>query len=420
MIFRKHMTPLLLLALIVFSLQGCKKEGGVEEPSARPAKLFTVKSADATQARRYPGVVEANETRSLSFKIAGTISELNARLGQQVKKGDSIARLDPRDYQLALNRAKNQLQEAQAQERAMKAGARPEDIRILEQKVLSAKTQFQRDETFFRQRQGLVEKGAISREELQSTESAYLISKANLESAQKELEKGRSGARKEDIEAIEARVRDLRENVRNAENALADTQLKVPFDAIIVDRLVETHEEVQARQPIVSVQQVELIKLNFDLPESVVFNLKRGNPGTFSAVFSELPDKEFPVELKEFKIEASAKTRTFTCWVVMKAPEGGIVLPGMTAEIIHRNPHSGQDGFPVPSSAVFSDETKTFFVWKVDKESMTTRKTPVEVGPLTGADAWITKGLQEGDVIVAAGVNYLTEGIQVYNLESKD
>ena len=414
--FRKHMTPLLFLALII---QGCKKET-VEEPLARPAKLFTVKSADASQARRYPGVVEANETRSLSFKIAGTIAELNARLGQQVKKGDSIARLDPRDYQLALNRAKNQLQEAQAQERAMKTGARPEDIRILEQKVLSAKTQFERDETFFRQRQGLVEKGAISREELQSTESAYLISKANLESAQKELEKGRTGARKEDIEAIEARVRDLQENVKNAENALADTQLKVPFDAIIVDRLVETHEEVQAKEPIVNLQQVDFIKLNFDLPESVVFNLKRGNPGTFSAVFSELPDKEFPVELKEFKIAASVNTRTFTCWVSMKAPEGGIVLPGMTAEIIHRNPHKAQQGIPVPSSAVFSDETKTFFVWKVEKESMTVHKTPVEVGPLTGADAWVTKGLQESDVIVAAGVNYLTEGMQVYNLESKD
>jgi multidrug efflux pump subunit AcrA (membrane-fusion protein) len=419
--FKKGMAALPLVSLLAgLLLQGCKKEPVAEEQPARPAKLFTVKRADELTLRRYPGVVEANETRTLSFKVSGTIVELNARLGQQIKKGDLIARLDPRDYELALKRAQSQLQETQAQERAMKAGARPEDIRILEQKVQAAQAQFERDRAYFIQRQGLVERGVISREEFQANESAFNVSKANLESAQKELEKGRTGARKEDIEAIEARVRDLQANVRNAQNALDDTQLKTPFDAIVVERFVETHEEVQTRQSIARVQQVDFIKLAFDLPENVVFNLERANPGTFHAVFPELPNKEFPVELKEFRIEASPKARTFSCWVVMKAPEGGIVLPGMTADIIHRNPRGAQQGFPVPASAVFSDETKAFFVWKVKKEDMSVHKTPVEVGPLTEAQAWVTKGIEEDDVIVAAGASYLTEGMQVYSLESKE
>jgi multidrug efflux system membrane fusion protein len=409
-----------LMTMTVLSLVGCKTEPPARAPEARPAKLYTVVPPDALPPRRYPAVVEATEKPELSFRIGGTITEINVKPGQEVKKGEVIARLDPRDYELALNRANSQLEETQAQERAMKAGARPEDIRILENKVAAARTQFERDERFFRQREGLVERGAISREELQTAEAAFRVSRETLETAERELEKGRTGSRKEDIEAIEARVRDLQENVRNAKNALNDTELRAPYVARVVEKFVEVHQEVQPRQAIVNLQQLDEIKLSFDLPESVVFNLQRGNVGTFSAVFREQPNKEYPVTLNEFRLSADPKTRTFTCWVIMVPPQDVIVLPGMTAEIIHHNPRASQPGFPVPIGAIFADESKAYFVWKVEPTDMTVHKMPVEVGTLTGNDAWVLKGLNAGELIVAAGANYLQDGQTVYRLESKE
>jgi membrane fusion protein, multidrug efflux system len=407
-------------ALFVLFLQGCENEVVEEQPPpSRPAKIFTVKSSSMSSERRYPAVVEANEKTNLSFRVAGTVFELKVKPGQEVKKGDLIARLDPRDYELELDRAKSQLQETQAQEKAMKAGVRPEDIRILENNFQAAKTELERDERFFNERKGLIEKGAITREELETAEATFKLSKARFETAAKELEKGKAGSRKEDIEAIEARVRNLQQNVKSAENALADTQLVAPYTARVVDKLVEEFHEVQAKQTIVSLQQLETVKLAFGLPEGVVFNLERGNVGKFSAVLIHLPGQEFPVDMSEFRLDADPKTRTFTCWAKMTPPKDMILLPGMTAEVIHRDPRGDVPGFEIPSSAVFADETKNQFVWIVNQAEMTVHKTPVETGILSGNDILVTKGLKEGEQIVAAGVNYLVEGMKVHSLDSK-
>ena len=122
------------LYITVALLAGCVEKTEVAPPASRPAKLFTVKASDAVPPRRYPAVVEAHEKASLSFKVPGTLIEFEVKQGQEVKKGDLIARLDPRDFDVALNKVKAQLQETEAQERAMKIGVRPEDIRILESK----------------------------------------------------------------------------------------------------------------------------------------------------------------------------------------------------------------------------------------------------------------------------------------------
>jgi len=413
-----NMPSMLALASLIM-LTACESEMPPQAPPSRPAKLFKVKIADAISERRYPAVVEAYEESKISFKVDGTIIELKVKQGQEVKKGDVIARLDPRDFELAVNQASSQLEEVQAQERAMKAGVRPEDIRILENSFQAAKSEFERDERFFLQRQGLVEAGAISREDLQTAEAAYRVSKAKFETAVKELEKGKAGARKEDIDAIEARVRNLQESLRNAKNSLADTILVAPYTARIVDKLVDNFEEVRAKQPIVLMQQIDFIKLAFGLPEQVVFNLKRGNIGTFTAVFNSMPNKAFPVSMHEFRLEADPKTRTFTCRVTMPAIDTAIVLPGMTAEVIHREVYDEANGVLIPSSAVFADETNAQFVWKVNESGMTVQKTAVLSGKMSGADIWITSGLSEGDLIVTAGVNYLTDGMKVHRLEPR-
>ena len=202
----------------------------------------------------------------------------------------------------------------------------------------------------------MVEKGAISKEEYQVAEANVRISKATLDTTVRELEKGKTGSRKEDIVAIEARVRHVKENVRHQEHQLEDTKMLSPFTARVVDKLVENFEDINAKQPIVTLQQIDNLKLNFSLPEGIVFNLERGNIGEFTAMFDGLPGKEFPVKFNEFQLEADAKTRTFTCWALLPPPPGALVLPGMSGEIIHRLPKAAPPGFLVPAGSLFSDD----------------------------------------------------------------
>ena len=121
-------------------LIGCgEKEDVAAGPVVRPAKVFKV-DAKASQPtpRTYPGRVKAAKEAELAFQVGGPLVELPVKESDEVKKNQLIARVDARDYETAIKNAKSQVSEARAQEKAMRAGARPEDLRILEAKLTAA------------------------------------------------------------------------------------------------------------------------------------------------------------------------------------------------------------------------------------------------------------------------------------------
>jgi DNA polymerase III alpha subunit len=83
---------------------------------------------------------------------------------------------------------------------------------------------------------------------------------------------------------------------------LADTNLVAPYNARVVEKLAENFEDVPAKKPIIKLQRIETLTLKFGMSESVVYKLERGNIGEFTAIFNVLPDKEFPVKVKEFRL----------------------------------------------------------------------------------------------------------------------
>ncbi len=68
-------------------------------------------------------------------------------------------------------------------------------------------------------------------------------------------------------------------------------------------------------------------------------------------------------------------------------------------------------------AAVWKEDSDTAFVWKVSPASMTVGRAPVEIGDLSGADALILSGLEEGDLIAVSGVQNLRDGMKVRRFE---
>ncbi len=92
-----------LLSMTLIS--GCsKKEQEVEKvEEIRPVKTILVKAPDAGGNRHFPGRIDANKKAELSFRVSGKIQELPVKEGDEVLKGDLIAKLDPTDFQIAVN-----------------------------------------------------------------------------------------------------------------------------------------------------------------------------------------------------------------------------------------------------------------------------------------------------------------------------
>jgi RND family efflux transporter MFP subunit len=207
-------------------------------------------------------------------------------------------------------------------------------------------------------------------------------------------------------------------NLSKAEKAVADTRLVAPFDGRVATRFVENFEDVQAKQPIISLQHIEELEILIDVPESRAIRTVRAEaePPKMEAVFEAFPDRRFALALKEFSTEADPATQTFRVVLSMPQPEGILVLPGMTSmvEIASVGGSGGAQGFTLPAIAVFADEAGKSQVWVVDPEDNKVRRRAVETGDLVGTESIrIESGLQAGEMVAVSAVSRLREGMEV-------
>jgi len=204
---------------------------------------------------------------------------------------------------------------------------------------------------------------------------------------------------------------------QDAQNALKDTYLKAPFSGIIAKRYVENYEEVQAKQPIVFLQDISKVEVLVNVPESDMATVRGDVRAKAFIEFPTAPDRRFPLDLKEYSTQADPKTQTYQVVLVMPQPEKGIhILPGMTGNVsveLRTDTASGPQ-IVLPAIAVEGDPKGEPFVWLVDGEKNIVHRQKVKVGQITGSENIVVQeGLKGGEVVVVAGVTSLEEGMRV-------
>ncbi len=421
--FSKCFRFIMLLLLVLFSFS-CGEEDIKEVPEhVRPVKMLTLESVSSMIKREFPGKVRAASRVDLAFKKSGPLIELPVDEGQEIEKGELIARIDPRDFNTELLKLKSRIAEANANLKAMKKGARPEDIQVLEAEVSAASARSKNADQQYKRYKELYIQKQVSKAEFDRYKSSRDVSKAQLNTAIQNLAKGKKGARKEDIEAMEASIQGLMAQKKSAEDAISDTYLKAPFSGLIATKYVNNFEEIQAKQPIVSLQDVSSIEILVDVPEVIIASFNNDDNTEVYAEFSANPGKEYPLILKEFSTVADPQTQTYRIVMTMKAPDDINILPGMTANVFGKadtGAGNNPDYFLIPVNSVVTDESgEKFYVWIVDPETMRVGKTEVSVGVVSGISIAVTGGLKSGQVIVTAGVNYLQDGVKVKKLTGK-
>lgn len=400
-------------------------EKEVERPKIiRPAKLHEVQTVGEAVSRSYTGVVRASTLVDLAFRVAGPLVELPIDRGQEVEAGDVIAQIDPRDFQTKLAEVTSSLEKAQANLDAMKAGAREEVVLRLKNKIRAAKADLENAEIELTRYQKLLDEGVISQSEYDGIRLRRDTAMETKEAAEQELVQAEKGARQEDIDAQEALLRGLEAQKRDAENAVADTSMKAPFAGRIAKQFVENFQDVRAGQVIVSLQDVDQVEIVADIPESIVAVVKRHNIKSLEVTFPSLPDRSFPVELKEMETEADRRTQTYALTVTMPSPDDVNLLAGMPAELHIAMEGLGdkEAGVIVPVTAVFADEARNPYVWITTPVDGTegvfdVKRVPVTVDTMSGTQILVTEGLKGGELIVTAGVHFLDAETQVRRLQ---
>jgi len=202
--------------------------------------------------------------------------------------------------------------------------------------------------------------------------------------------------------------------VKIRRKALGDSELRADFDGVVAQRYVEQFQNIVAKQPIFSMQDISKLEIRITVPESDMTRTG-SDPGKMTAVFAAAPGREFPLTLKEFALEADPVTQTFLVTLLMPRPEEIELLPGMTATVIWQPPVDWYDRTPViPAVAVGGRPGETPWVWVIDPSTKTVSRREVTVGQIVQKDMIeIRSGLKKGEVVATAGVYHLEEGMKV-------
>ncbi|NLF39943.1 efflux RND transporter periplasmic adaptor subunit [bacterium] len=345
-----------MLALSAGMLASCKKVEAPAPPEVRPAKLFTIGGDAVGRTLNFPGTVRAFDEAELSFLVAGKVIELPVKEGQQLEKGAVVGRLDDREFKSA---------------------------------VAAAQAQYKLAQTQFDSQKALYDKGVISKNDFDKATRDIDVAKSNLETAQKNLE---------------------------------DTVLVAPYAGHAARRYIETRQNVQPKQAVLLLQDIMRLKITVNIPEQ---DLARGKGAQLekavekaraTATLPALPGRTFDLKLHEVSLTADPDTRTYAATFTMHAPTNALVMPGMTANVTLPFSPDGSvplESIAVPATAVFSAPSGTSCVWLVNMTDMTVHQQPVVLGDMAGSGVSILGGLAQGDTIVAAGTDRLSEGQKV-------
>lgn len=359
-------TKIFMLFLVVSTaallIAGCGKEeqeaGG---PVIRPVKTAVVAGFHEGEFT-FPATVEAGRKMIVSFRVPGRIIELPIKEGQDVGEGELIARLDPRDYQIAVDEARADFTRAQAD--------------------------FERYTTLY-------EKDAVPRADLDLKRSQRDVASSKLEEAQKNL----------DYTHLRAPF------AGTIGNRFVENFMDVKVQEQIVDLNNTDIVEININAPENLVSSLR--------------NFERQLEVKSYAEFASAAGKRYALTLRELSTRADPQTQTFQITFQMPQPDDITLLPGMSANvrIVARAKAGAEITVPVavPAIAVIGGDTGGDYVWVVNTDDMTVHKVDVVVGQLKGTDEIeIEDGLEGGEFIVVAGMKVLTEGMKVRFWEDQD
>lgn len=195
-----------------------------------------------------------------------------------------------------------------------------------------------------------------------------------------------------------------------------DTHLVAPFTGVVAKRHIENYSNVQSKQSIISLQDLNNLEIVINVPERIV----RSAPKNMDAyaVFTDHPDQLLPVTLKSFASESDSQTQSYEVVLSLESGYKMNILPGMSVEILSKKAPEGlaNNVIQVPLQAIYSNAEKTNGVWVFNPETSRVSFRKVELGEVLGTQVVIKQGLTDYEKIVTAGVGQLREGMLVRSL----
>lgn len=343
----------LLLPLTMFL--GCTPQDKPSQQVSRPVKVVRIGDEAAAGVMSFAGEVRARYETILAFRVSGKMIDRHVEVGDRVRKGQRVARLDSTDYRLGTEALKAQLNSAQAER------------------------DFARDD-LMRYRE-LLNQRVISPPEFDRHDTAYTTARE--------------------------RVVTLEAQLSQATNQLQYTDLLADRDGVVTGLEVETGQVVTAGQPVIKLARLDEKEIHIDVPEQRVAGIDLHQK--VSVTLWADGDRRYTARIREIAAAADPTSRTYRVKATLLERQDEARL-GKTATVWI--PVTTSPRITVPFSAVFTPQNEPGRprVWLVEEGGSTVKSVPVQLGEALDGERIVVAGVVSGQLVVSAGVQRLAEG----------
>jgi RND family efflux transporter MFP subunit len=338
-------------------LTGCQPADQAPAAPApiRPVRATTVEELPGGETVTLTGNIQAQDDVALAFRVGGQLLERNVNVGDQVRAGQVVARLDAVNERHALDAARANLAGAMA-------------------RLVEARNTVSRYEP-------LLPRGFVARAQFDRAVEAR--------------------------DAAQAQVKAVQAQVNTAENQLGFTTLTADGPGTVTTRGAEPGEVVAPGQTIVRLARQSGRDAVFDVPARVIEAASAEDPVVVA--LSTDPKVKTTGRVREVSPQADPVTRTFKVRVGLANPPAGMRLGSTVTGAIALG---GTAGIELPTSALTATRGAPA-VWTLDPQAHTVALRNVDVVRYELDRVLISQGLEPGELVVTAGVQTLRPGQQV-------
>ncbi|MBI2361109.1 MAG: efflux RND transporter periplasmic adaptor subunit [Deltaproteobacteria bacterium] len=387
----------LTCCLLVAFLYGCdrgtsaaKPEQGQLEGSSVPVAVTPVRTQRVQRTVELVGTLHANEEVTVGALVEGRLASVLADLGDRVRPGEVLARIQDDEFRFAVGQIEGSLKESLAKLGLEKAPPADFDVRKTAG-VLKADAELDEALAHVKRMRALYAEKVISTQEYDSAETRYKTSLAGYKNSI------------EEAKALVANAASKQFQLDIAKKKLADAAIRAPISGSISNRLVSAGEYVKVGAPLFTIVQDQPVKLRGLIPERFAPEIRVGQ--VVEVKVDAFPARPFQGKLVRVSPAAELASRSFAIEALIDNSER-ILKPGFFAKAsIVTRMDAGALTVPQQALVQFAGLTKVFVV-----QGDIARERVVETGVRVGKnEVEITKGLKPGELVAVSGLSRLTD-----------
>jgi len=340
------------------------------------------------------GTLLSPDQARVSSEVAGIVRDVPVQLGTEIRAGDLLVRLEPRELQLALDRAEGQLRQIEAQLGIDRSQDRrpPSDEQIASVRQAMANRDDARNT--FKRAQQLHDRGLMSQVDYDTAETRLKVGEANYQAAI------------DNVQALKATLQDRRAAFELAQKKVADAAIRAPVSGAVAERLVQPGEFIRENTPVAMIVQVNPLKLKTAIQEKHAGLIRPGQVVTFAV--EAFPARAFSGIVAYVSPAVDQATRTFAVEALVENADR-VLKPGFFAKGVVRT-HRDENVLAVPEDAI-STLAGVSTVYAI--EDGKARQQQVTLGARQDGLVEITSGLTGGETLATTNLSQLATGVAV-------